>query len=93
MTGMKDARDLTPEEAAKRLREIMYAGSANRASLNTEPMKRAIRELAERAAEAEPPEASAEMMVTAHGVGRGALFAGLGVLAVVGGIVAAIVLA
>ncbi|MCY3506516.1 MAG: hypothetical protein OXH12_09525 [Chloroflexi bacterium] len=89
---MKDARDLTPEEAAKRLREIMYAGSSNRASLNTEPMKRAIRELSERAAEAEPLEASAEVVVTSHGVGRGALFAGLALLVLIGGIAAAIVL-
>lgn len=93
MAGMKDASDLTPEEAAKRLREIMYAASANRASLNTEPMKRAIRELAERAAEAEPPEPSSETVVTSHGVGRGALFAGLALLVIVGGIVAAIVVA
>ena len=93
MTAMQDAKDLTPEEAAKRLREIMYAGSSNRASLSTEPMKRAIRELAERAAEAEPPEPSADMAVTSHGVGRGTLFAGLAFLIVVGGIVAAVLLA
>ena len=93
MVGMKDARDLTPEEAAKRLREIMYAASANRGILKTEPMKRAIRELAERAAEAEPPEPSAETVMTSHGVGRGALFAGLALLVAVGGIVAAIVVA
>ena len=92
MAGMKDARDLTPEEAAQRLREIMYAGSSNRATLTTGPMRRAIRELAERAAEAEPPEPSAET-VTSHGVGRGALLAGLVALAAIGGVVAAIVLA
>ena len=93
MTGLKDASDLTPEEAAKRLREIMYAASANRAILKTEPMKRAIRELAERAAEAEPPEPSSGMVATSHGVGRGGLFAGLALLVIVGGIVAAIVVA
>ncbi len=93
MVGMKDARDLTPEEAAQRLREIMYAGSSNRVSLTTGPMKRAIRELAERAAEAEPPEPSVETVVTSHGVGRGTLFAGLVALGVIGGVVAAIVLA
>ena len=93
MTGMKDASDLTPEEAAKRLREIMYAASANRGILNTGPMKRAIRELADRAGEAAPPEPSSGMVVTSHGVGRGALFAGLALLVVVGGIVAAIVVA
>ena len=93
MTAMKDARDLTPEEAAQRLREIMYAGSNNRVSLTSAPMRRAIEELAERAAEAEPPEPSTEMVVTSHGVGRGTLFAGLVSLVVIGGVVAAIVLA
>ena len=88
MEDMKDARDLTPEEAAKRLREIMYVGKG----LKTAPMRRAIRELAERAAEAEPPEPSTEMVVTSHGVGRGALVAGLALLVVVGGILAAIFL-
>ena len=93
MTAMQDAKDLTPEEAAKRLREILYAGSSTRVSLTSAPMQRAIKELAERAAEAEPPEPSAEMAVTSHGVGRGALFAGLAFLIVVGGVVAAVVLA
>ncbi len=89
MVGMKDARDLTPEEAAQRLREIMYVGKG----LKTAPMQRAIRELADRAAEAEPPEPSVETVVTSHGVGRGTLFAGLVALGVIGGVVAAIVLA
>ena len=91
--SMTEAKELTPAEAAKRLREIMYAGSNNRVSLTSEPMQRAIMELAERAAEAEPPEPSAKMVVTSHGVGRGTLFAVLGFLVVVGGIMAAIFLA
>ena len=78
MMDMSEAKDLTPAEAAKRLREIMYAGSSNRVSLTSEPMQRAIKELAERAAEAEPPEASAEMVVTSYGVGGGRSSPGLG---------------
>ena len=91
--GMTEAKELTPEEAAKRLREIMYAGSSRRVNLTSEPMKRAIMELAERAAAAEPPEPSAEMVTISHGVGRGTLFAALGLLIFFGGIVAAILLA
>ncbi|MCY4390680.1 MAG: hypothetical protein OXE43_01345 [Chloroflexi bacterium] len=91
--GITETKELTPEEAAKRLREIMYAGSSNQVDLTSAPMKRAIMELAERAAAAEPLEPSAEMVTTSHGVGRGTLFAALGFLVVVGGIVAAMFLA
>lgn len=92
MVGVEEAKDLTPEEAARRLRDIMHAGSSGRVSLTSAPMQRVIKELAERAAEAEPPEPSAEMVVTSHGVGRSALFAGLALLLVVGGVVAAVLL-